>query len=133
MPEMCIACQIAEIQYNFLLGCNKSLGMESGSIKDSQISNGGTISYDRPQRSRYNVESGWCTLGGPDYDNGVFNSKYYLQVDLVVDHTISGILLQGLKNSNAYSYGTKIRIQWSDNASNAFGYYKDRAGNVVRD
>ena len=99
--------------------------MESGLINTSQI----TLGTDKfahvkdMDRLRYNDHDGWCTTAR---DSAEFSENAFIQIDLMVNHIVSAILLQGGSGKNkGYSYGDRIKVQWTENGSNIMGYYKD--------
>ena len=104
--------------------------MENKFIQSSQITIGDNIGHSTNLEDlRYNAKNSWCT----GYrTSGSFNEKGYIQVDLKSDYKVSAILLQGGAGSNGdYSYGEKMKIQWRDNKTNFFGYYKGADGPEV--
>ena len=112
-----------------IIACTNPLGMESGAIKDSQIAIGDNIGYRRKEFVRYNHPEGWCTHS---YPNIGINKTRYIQVDLKVDYTVSAILLRrGGGAQKSYSYGKVIMIQWKDNKTASFGFYKSKDGPEV--
>ena len=104
--------------------------MESGAIKDFQLTATQGISRRPAIASRYNG-TGWCTVGGSDYRPGTFDPRNYLQIDLLKDYTISSILLRGLKDDLIYSYGPKLKIQFQLSGSTSLQYYTDDQGRKV--
>jgi len=106
--------------------CTNPLGMDSGAIKDSHIAIGDNIGSRRKEFVRYNHPEGWCTHS---YPNIGINKTRYIQVDLKVDYTVSAILLRrGGGAQKSYSYGKVIMIQWKDNKTAPFGFYKSKDG-----
>ncbi|KAE9547930.1 hypothetical protein FO519_008859 [Halicephalobus sp. NKZ332] len=112
--------------------CNKALGMESGRIKDSQIS--ASSSFDElstgPQNSRLNSESGsgaWCPLNQINE-----TSHEFLQIEFPEDVVVSGIETQGrFDKGRGMEFPTGYMIEYWRTSLGRWARYKDSEGNEI--
>lgn len=80
---------------------------------------------------RYKSPLGWCTI---QQNVASFHEDRYIEIDLKTDHLVSSLLLQGGNgNHSAYSYGSKIKVQWRDSKTSSFVYYNGSDGTEVYD
>ena len=110
--------------------CRTPLGMESGAIKDAQIT-ASTQSDDNhaPSRARLNSKLPGVETGA--WSSRVLDLKQWLQVDLGRYTSVTGIATQG-RNVNWHNdWVTKYRLQYSTDGVN-FHFYKEKGDNSVK-
>ena len=99
------------------------LGMESGSIPDSNITVSSTLNSGttpaKNGRLNYTAGSSWCAAAG--------DSNPYLQIDLQTLHFICGVSTQG--NSQADEWVETYTLQTSTDGTN-WTDYTDSGGQV---
>ncbi|XP_022098818.1 uncharacterized protein LOC110983669 isoform X2 [Acanthaster planci] len=112
--------------------CRQRLGMESGVITDSQISASSFFTDRPPTNGRLHWEflaasnSKRYACWGPKHELGLAE---WLQVDLLVPHTITGVITQGAGNSWRYYWVEGYKIQWeSPYEEGVYRTYKDLQG-----
>ena len=108
--------------------CNRPLGMESGAIKDAQIT--ASTQWDNnhaPQRARLNMKLTGVKRGA--WSSRVLDLKQWLQVDLGSYTTVTGVATQGM-NSH-WQRVTKYRLQYSNDGVN-FQFYKEKDDNSFK-
>ncbi|XP_066912509.1 discoidin domain-containing receptor 2-like isoform X2 [Clytia hemisphaerica] len=90
--------------------CNQPLGLEDGSIKNSQLTtpSGGTTGGKEGFYARLNNDEAWC-IPQLKSSEDVFRDKVYLEIDLGQEKSIRALALQGYKQ---YGYGDKIRFYY---------------------
>ncbi|KAM4557980.1 coagulation factor V isoform 2-T2 [Odontesthes bonariensis] len=106
-------------------GCSVPLGMESGMIKDNQItaSSAGSSWYGgswKPSLARLN-QQGTINAWRAKYDN----INQWLQVELPQIKKITGIVTQGAKSMGKEMYVTSYILQYSDNGIHWTRYTDD--------
>ncbi|XP_035682682.1 EGF-like repeat and discoidin I-like domain-containing protein 3 [Branchiostoma floridae] len=87
--------------------CSSPLGMESGAIRDSQIS--ASSSFNAYRNPRLNGNSEWRA--------DVINQNQWLQVDLQNRAMVSGIQTQGRRTDTA-RFVTSFTVSYSDDGTN---------------
>ncbi|PFX33163.1 Neuropilin-2 [Stylophora pistillata] len=110
--------------------CNRPLGMESGAIKDAQIT--ASTQWDdnhAPQRARLNMKLTGVKRGA--WLSRVKDLKQWLQVDLGSYTTVTGVATQGRNGHWPEQWVTKYRLQYSNDGVN-FHYYKEKEDNSFK-
>jgi len=90
-------CKISISGMQISPNCSQPLGMEDGRISDSQISASSSYQHTLvgPAKGRLNSEVGggaWCPRSVIGNRDGL---KEYLEIDLLVDHLITSMVIQG--------------------------------------
>jgi len=92
--------------------CIEPLGMESGEIKDDQITASSSRPADLPQYGRLHNGKYWCAAKKSENE--------YFQVDLGQVKTVNKILIQG--RGNWYDWVTGFFLYYSDDGQRWTGY-----------
>ena len=110
--------------------CSTPLGMESGAIKDAQIT-ASTQSGENhaPSRARLNSKSTGVKTGA--WSSRLLDLKQWLQVDLGRYTSVTGIATQGWNVNWQHDWVTKYRLQYSTDGVN-FHFYKEKGDNSVK-
>ena len=110
--------------------CSTPLGMESGAIKDAQISastqwnnNYGT------SRARLNLKV--TGVKGGAWVTRVLDLKQWLQVDLGSYTIVTGVATQGRNEPRLRQWVTKYRLQYSTDGVN-FHFYIEKGDNSLK-
>jgi len=90
-------CYITTTSQSPTPGCSQPLGMEDGRIAASQISASSSYQHSLvgANKGRLNSEAGggaWCPKGMISSQD---ENQEYLQIDLLVDHIITSVVIQG--------------------------------------
>ncbi|EDO44679.1 predicted protein [Nematostella vectensis] len=85
-------------------GCNSPLGMESGDIKDYQLSASTSYSDLQPSKARKTSDEAWCSLTQVQ--------GQYLQVDFMQQTRITGLTTWG-RNGNKYHWTSSYLIAYT--------------------
>ena len=107
----------------FFPGCNKALGMESGEIKDSQITASNWLYKSKhysPVNARLNSDTpsgGWCSAGILE------NDDQYIQIDLLKNTKLTGIATQGRSKNSEYI--EKFQLMYQRDGENFFRMYNE--------
>ncbi|PFX13518.1 Disintegrin and metalloproteinase domain-containing protein 9 [Stylophora pistillata] len=92
--------------------CVDPLGMQSGDIKDNQITASSSRPADLPHYGRLHNKKYWCAKEK--------NKNEYIQVDLGQERTVNSILIQG--RGNWYDWVTGFFLFYSDDGQRWTGY-----------
>jgi discoidin domain receptor family protein 2 len=113
------------------MGCSAPLGVESGRIQDSQLT--ASSAYDMnsvgPAWARLNSNSAggaWCPRSFISQESGL---QEFLEVDLLQEHTITGIVTQGrFANGQGQEYAEFFKLQYWREGMEAFAQYQNKQG-----
>ncbi|CAF1668351.1 unnamed protein product [Adineta ricciae] len=114
--------------------CNAPLGMESGSISDSDLTSSSThdMSSVGPQMARIRIElegGAWC----PDKPIGP-KSYEYIQIELHKLYFINAIETQGRFDNgqgNEFAEYYQVQYQRENNSSHWINYYEKKTNKTV--
>lgn len=109
-------------------GCNSPLGMENGTIQDSQITASGTFADDdlyAPYNGRLNMKATDGVSGGAWIADS--SGSPYLQVDLLTPTPVAGVITQG-RNYGFDQWVETYQVQHSNDGS-TWEYVKDYEDN----
>jgi len=115
--------------------CSQPLGLQDGRIPDSQLTASSSYqpSLVGPANARLNTERGggaWCPKSL--IDNTAQETEEYLEIDLVQDHVISAVLLQGrFANGLGQEFAEYVSIAFKQQSQEKFDKYTDPAGSTV--
>ena len=124
-------------------GCNSPLGLQSGTIKDSQISatchqyeidlGGGHIADAKPRSARLNANGAWCCYQTRRSMHLTINLEHVMNISGIATQGIEGVLDYYVKMFSVYTSidGTNWKAVYSDlnstnqvtNASVVVQYY----------
>jgi len=114
--------------------CSQPLGMEDGRISNTQITASSSYQEDivGPHKARLNSEEGggaWC----PDTIVSSNQEKQqYLEIDLLVDHVISSVVLQGrFANGVGQEYAEHYMLQFWRRGMDRFAEYRDEKAGLL--
>jgi len=104
-------------------GCRKPLGMESGLIKDNQITASHWLHKSKdytPVNARLNSDTpsgGWCSDGIEE------NKDQYIQIDLLRNTKVTGIATQGRSRNSEYI--EKFQLMYQRDGEDFFRTYNE--------
>lgn len=110
--------------------CNTPLGMESGAIKDAQIT--ASTQWDdnhATSRARLNLKLTGVKRGA--WSTRVVDLRQWLQVDLLSLTIVTGVATQGRNAPRLQQWVTKYRLQYSNDGVN-FHFYKEKGDNSFK-
>ncbi|XP_066019015.1 uncharacterized protein [Pocillopora verrucosa] len=110
--------------------CSTPLGMESGAIKDAQIT--ASTQWDGnhdTSRARLNLKLTGVKRGA--WSTRVLDLKQWLQVDLGSYTTVTGVATQGRNAPRLQQWVTKYRLQYSTDGVN-FHFYIEKGDNSFK-
>ena len=110
--------------------CSTPLGMESGAIKDAQIT--ASTQWDdnhAPSRARLNWKLTGVKRGA--WSSRVLDLKQWLQVDLGSYTIVTGVATQGRNALRIWQWVTKYRLQYSSDGVN-FHFYIEKGDNSLK-
>ncbi|XP_022805050.1 uncharacterized protein LOC111342257 [Stylophora pistillata] len=110
--------------------CSTPLGMESGAIKDAQIT--ASTQWDdnhAPSRARLNLKLTGVKRGA--WSTRVLDLKQWLHVDLLSLTIVTGVATQGRNAPRIQQWVTKYRFQYSNDGVN-FHFYKEKGDNSFK-
>ncbi|PFX33161.1 Coagulation factor V [Stylophora pistillata] len=110
--------------------CSTPLGMESGAIKDSQIT-ASTQWGDNHATSRARLNLKFTGVKRGAWSSRVLDLKQWLQVDLGSYTTVTGVATQGRNGYRPGQWVTKYRLQYSNDGVN-FHFYKEKDDNSFK-
>ena len=100
---------------NYFVDCSQALGLESGKVRDSQLSASSHFPNSfSPLEGRLNNKKAWCT----------YLSDQYLQIDLLEVRHVSALATQGYKESLS-NYVKTYEIRYSYDGVKWFDYEDD--------
>ena len=110
--------------------CSTPLGMESGAIKDAQLT--ASTQWDAnhaPSRARLNWKLTGAKRGA--WSTRVLDLKQWLQVDLSSYTIVTGVATQGRNAPRLQQWVTKYRLQYSIDGVN-FHFYAEKGDNSFK-
>jgi discoidin domain receptor family protein 2 len=111
--------------------CGKALGLEDGRIKDYQLTASSSYqpSLVGPNIGRLNTEAGggaWCPKSQIENTN---ESAEYLEIDLLSDHIISSVLIQGrYGNGLGQEFAEFFAFEYRSSIDQQYIRYTDEKG-----
>ena len=112
--------------------CLAPLGMESGDIKDDRISSSSSFEPKSvgSERGRLNHDHGggaWCPKNFVSQD-----SSEFLEIDLIEEHTVSGVITQGrFANGQGQEFTEYFLIEYWRPGMEKFAEYTEENGNRI--
>ena len=99
--------------------CNAALGMETGNIKDCQISSSTTHPTSQSQDGRLNKKgTGWHAK----YED----KKEFLQIDFLQSVNITAVATQGMSHEGKHCFVTEYKLSFSDDSKTWDDYREQR-------
>ena len=102
-----------------VLAAGKSLfplGLESGVIKDTQITDSGYFNSNPARLGRLRGNKGWCAKAGNDE---------WMQIDLKQPMVITAVATQGYGGSWAQDRTYEYYLKFANNQSSTYDFVKD--------
>ena len=102
----------------------KALGMESGSIADSQITASSEYDiYHSPKRARLHTKEAGLAIGTGAWASLTSDLNQWLQVDFGKITPVTHVATQGRNSYSPGQWVTKYKLQFSDDGA-SFLFYK---------
>ena len=102
----------------------QALGMESGSIADSQITASSEYDiYHSPKRARLHTKEAGLAIGTGAWASLTSDLNQWLQVDLGKITSVTHVATQGRNSYSPGQWVTKYKLQFSDDGA-SFLFYK---------
>ena len=111
--------------------CSTPLGMESGAIKDAQISASTQYNNNNYGTSRARLNLKLTGVKGGAWVTRVLDLKQWLQVDLGSYTIVTGVATQGRNAPRLQQWVTKYRLQHSTDGVN-FHFYIEKGDNSFK-